>query len=271
MSMSRKMLGGWRALTMVAICGTVLAGIGLQAVARPPRAKADRDSQTEKGTIERFTKAPHGDVDGAVLADGTVIHWPPHVGERVANLVAKGDRIKVVGRTETGPEGDTHFEAQTITNLQSDKSLDVANYPPPGPDEREVRGKQTPNRADMRTVEGKVRRFSTAPRGEVDGAVLDDGTVVHWPPHMQNQFKEVLDKGDRVRASGWMETGPEGDTHLEVRNLTNLESNASVVTEDAGQRSKRSNGRSDRDERIEALQKQLDQMQKALDQLRREQ
>ena len=85
----------------------------------------------------------------------------------------------------------------------------------------EVRA-QPPNEGGLKTVQGKVESFTTAPLGEVDGAVLDDGTVVHWPPHLGDRIANMIGKGDRIRATGWMETGPAGDTHLEIQSLTNL-------------------------------------------------
>jgi hypothetical protein len=88
-------------------------------------------------------------------------------------------------------------------------------------------GAQPPAAGDASTVQGRVERFTTAPKGEVDGAVLDDGTVLHWPPHLQDRFTGIIAKGDRVKASGRMETGPEGDTHLEVQTVTNLRTGAS--------------------------------------------
>src|ERR1700678_3050797 len=41
---------------------------------------------------------------------------------------------------------------------------------------------------EARTAQGRLQSFTTAPMGEVDGAVLDDGTVIHWPPHLANRF-----------------------------------------------------------------------------------
>ena len=85
---------------------------------------------------------------------------------------------------------------------------------------------QAPDSVATKTVQGTVRRMTTAPMGEVDGAVLDDGTVLHWPPHLSQRFTSVVTTGDRVRALGWKETGPEGDTRLEARTITNLRTNA---------------------------------------------
>ena len=72
-----------------------------------------------------------------------------------------------------------------------------------------------------------MQSFTTAPMGEVDGAMLDDGTVIHWPPHLADRFPAFVARGDRIRR-GRMETGPAGDTHLEVQTVTNLRTNASA-------------------------------------------
>src|SRR5438094_218692 len=91
---------------------------------------------------------------------------------------------------------------------------------------------QPPGTGDTSTVRGKVGRFTTAPRGEVDGAALADGTWLHWPPHLQDRFKDILKEGDRVRATGRTETGPAGDTHFEVQSVTNLRTNAKAENPD---------------------------------------
>src|SRR5512135_3782272 len=87
---------------------------------------------------------------------------------------------------------------------------------------------QPPGFGEPSTVQSTVRSFTTAPMGEVDGAVLDDGTVIHWPPHLADRFTGIVARGDRVRVAGRMEIGPAGDTHLEVQTATNLRTNASA-------------------------------------------
>jgi hypothetical protein len=74
--------------------------------------------------------------------------------------------------------------------------------------------------------------MTTAPRGEVDGAMLDNGTSLHWPPHMQDQFAVAIKVGDQVRATGRTETGPAGDVHFEVQSVTNVGTNATVANPD---------------------------------------
>ncbi len=214
--------------------------------AQPP---AGLQSTEVRGTVQSVTTAPRGEVDGAVLDNGTSLHWPPHMQDRFANLVRPGDQVRASGRTETGPAGDTHFEIQNITNLRTNATADNPDYafgpPPPGPGPRGRGRRMRPpigplaalapdarNQSPAVEVRGAVQRMTTAPRGETDGAVLDNGTWLHWPPHMQAQFSNVIKAGDQVRATGRTETGPAGDPHFEVQTVRNLGTNATVENPD---------------------------------------
>jgi hypothetical protein len=203
------------------------------------------DTRTVQGTVRSTTTAPLGEIDGAVLDDGTVIHWPPHLGDRMSGLAVRGDQVRATGYLETGPEGDTHLEVRTITNLRTSASFenDAPAPPPParGPGRR--RGPVPPPPPGPRqvgrvgtdaagTLQGTVQRLTTAPMGEVDGAVLDDGTVIHWPPHLADRFSAVVMRGDRVKVTGTTETGPAGDTHFEVQSATNLRTDSTIGGDD---------------------------------------
>lgn len=198
--------------------------------AQPPDVGSTR---TLQGAIERFTTAPMGEIDGAVLDDGTVIHWAPHLADRFSGIAARGEPIRATGWTVTGPEGDTHFEIRTLTNRRTNAFFENNDPAPPpprsGPGRR--RGSLPPPRPQperrlesnpLRSVQGRVARLTTAPMGEVDGAVLDDGTVVHWPPHLSAQFAATVTRGAQVRFNGWTEIGPEADSHFEVQSASNI-------------------------------------------------
>lgn len=183
-----------------------------QSRAQVPDAGTDR---TVQGTVERLTTAPMGEIDGAVMTDGTVIHWPPHLAEPFSAVAAPGERVRVVGWMETTPEGGSHLEVRTVTNLRTQASAEnVQPTPGPAASDRRPAPRRTPlppsrpagprvglgpANSDARTVEGTVQRLTTAPMGEIDGALLDDGTFIHWPPHLGGQFAAVLTRGDRVR------------------------------------------------------------------------
>ena len=52
-------------------------------------------------------------------------------------------------------------------------------------------------------VQGRVQRLLRGPAGDVDGALLDDGTVLRMPPHISYQFATLLAPGQIVAAQGW--------------------------------------------------------------------
>jgi hypothetical protein len=213
--------------------------------AQPPDAAQATEA---RGNVQRMTTAPRGEIDGAVLDNGTWLHWPPHMQDRFANLIKQGDQVRATGRTETGPAGDTHFEIQNVTNLWTNATAgnpDFANGPPfPGRGPRRRRPAPPPlgpnaglalggqNQSAAVEVRGIVQRITTAPRGEVDGAVLNNGTWLHWPPHMQARFGSLIKAGDQVRATGRTETGPAGDAHFEVQSVTNVQTNATAENPD---------------------------------------
>lgn len=219
---------------------TALLGAATPICAQPG---PDRDVSRVEGRIERFTTAPRGEVDGAMLDNGTWLHWPPHLEDRFTAILKTGDRVQATGKTEAGPRGDEHFEIQAVTKLNDNATAtnpDFGAAPPRGPRGRR-RPPAPPERpapparptvTETRTVEGTVERLTTAPRGEVDGVVLENGTRLHWPPHMHDRFTTLSKVGDRAQASGRTETGPAGDTHFEIRNLTNMGTNATAANPD---------------------------------------
>ena len=249
------------------------------------------ETRTVQGAVRSLTTAPMGEVDGAVLGDGTTIHWPPHLADRFSAVAGRGERVRAVGRDETGPAGDSHLEVQSVTNLRTNASaLNDAPPPPPG---RPGFGPPPPPRGlgprpgpiatgEEQTARGTIRSVTTAPMGEIDGAILDDGTVIHWPPHLSGRFSAIASRGERVKAAGRMETGPAGDKHLEVRTITNLGTNATVEDGDAPRpqpgRSEfdaagadRAAGRPlDREDRLKALEDQIDRLSQEIARLRRE-
>jgi hypothetical protein len=127
-------------------------------------------------------------------------------------------------------------------------------------------------------VRGNVQRMTTAPRGEIDGSVLDNGTVLHWPPHMQDRFANLIKEGDLVRATGRTETGPAGDTHFEIRSLRNVRTNATAENPDftngpptlaPGPQSAPAVNATDIEHRLRDMQNQIDALRREIDRLRR--
>ena len=121
------------------VAGLLLAGLGLASLDAQPPAPKDKGPavvgpfETVRGLVREMTTAPKGETDGAMLNDDTWIHWPPHLENQFTGVVHKGDRVRVVGRWETGKKGDTKLEVSTVTNLRTGKV--AANPDLPSPDD----------------------------------------------------------------------------------------------------------------------------------------
>jgi hypothetical protein len=50
-----------------------------------------------QGKVRALLYAPHGEVHGAVLEDGTQVRIPPHMGYPLAGLLQVGQQVSVVG------------------------------------------------------------------------------------------------------------------------------------------------------------------------------
>jgi hypothetical protein len=50
---------------------------------------------------------------------------------------------------------------------------------------------------------GVIKALTYAPRGEIDGVVLDNGTIVHVPPPVGMQYASLLCVGAPLAASGY--------------------------------------------------------------------
>jgi hypothetical protein len=137
---------------------------------------------------------------------------------------------------------------------------------PPGPGRKGKGPKGPPPSAELLTRTGTVKELTTAPKGEVDGLILRDGTWVHWPPHLEDRFSDLASKGDRIKATGYMETGPKGDTKLEVSTLTNLRTKKSADNPDSARLIPGKAGNVE--DRLQALEDQLDQLRLELQRLK---
>ena len=168
------------------------------------------------GTVRFFTLTPRGDVDGFVLADGTQVHLPPHLSAQLEAAVKVGDAVTVRGlRAAAAPmvaamsvTGDAN--GQTVVDNGPD-----SRRPGPGPD----RGPGAPPApAAVGEVSGKVLIALHGPRGELNGAILEDGTALRLPPPEAARLSDMLQPGGMVVAQGRAVTNAFGRV-VEVRGI----------------------------------------------------
>jgi hypothetical protein len=226
---------------------------------------------TVRGTVRDFTTAPKGEKDGVMLTDGTWVHWPPHLEGRFSSLVGKGDKVKVIGWMEADKKGATKLEVSSLTNLATNQTREADGT---APGDLEARERFGPGTGNLVTANGSVKEFTTAKKGETDGFLLSDGRWVHWPPHLESRFANSVVKGDKVRVTGYWETGKKGETKLEISTLTNLRTSKTVENPDrpapAGNLTNPLPGKADRDARIRDLEEQVQQLVNEIQRLRKQ-
>jgi hypothetical protein len=146
-----------------------------------------------RGTVTRFLLNPHGELDGFVLGRARQVHFPPHLGKQVSRNIAVGDAVKVRG---IKPRGVDMIAAVAITAKNGKVILDEGpehHIPPPH--------KPHGERPSMEAF-GEVKMALHGPKGELRGAVLDDGTSLRMPPHAAAELAAYLTPGVHVHAWG---------------------------------------------------------------------
>lgn len=76
-------------------------------------------------------------------------------------------------------------------------------------DNAEEIGREAEKPADIR---GEVSEFHRSPDGDVDGMILNDGTLILFPPNAGKKVTELVAIGDQIDISGWTHAG-ESEVH----------------------------------------------------------
>jgi hypothetical protein len=141
-----------------------------------------------RGTVKQYTLTPRGDVDGFILNDGTEVELPPHLTSQIIFAVRPGDAVAIRGlKARALPL----IDAASVTTLVSGATV-ADSGPPGGPGREETE----------QTVGGKVAATLHGRRGEVNGAVLEGGTILRLPPPEAERMQALLQPGVTVAARG---------------------------------------------------------------------
>jgi hypothetical protein len=164
----------------------LLAGmlIGATGAALAQQAPPNDAAKMFKGTVAQYSLTPGGDVDGLILADGTEVFWPPHFSTQLVFSIRPGDAVTIQG----SKVGVTPMvAAESVTNDAT--SVMVANMGPPSP----------PKRLED---EGRIKAQLHDRRGNLNGVLLEDGTIVRMPPPEAERLAANLAVGQPLYASG---------------------------------------------------------------------
>jgi hypothetical protein len=150
--------------------------------------------------VQRFTLTPIGELDGVILTDDTEVHLPPHLTTQLANAVRIGDTVAVQGYRSPSV---SLVVASSITNTNTGQTVVDNGPPPPGfRPPPPPPGMPAPG-AQQASVQGKVQRPLYGPAGDVNGALLEDGTTVRIGPREAYQVASLLTPGQILTVQGW--------------------------------------------------------------------
>jgi hypothetical protein len=175
------------------------------------------------GRVQLFTLTPRGDIDGLILTDGTEVKTPPHLSTSIAYSVRLGDTVNVHGlRAAALPL----IQAVSITDQSTGRTVvDTGPLGPPGPPPPP--GPAAPLAVPaggagplpgLVEAQGRIRMPLHGPQGEVNGALLEDGTVLRLPPPAAMTFAALLQAGQTIVAEGLEWASPLGKV-MEVRQI----------------------------------------------------
>ncbi|MBW4023856.1 MAG: hypothetical protein HIU92_12110 [Proteobacteria bacterium] len=157
------------------------------------------------GTVAQYDLSPRGDIDGLILKDGTEVHVPPHLGRQLASTVKPGDSVTIHG---LHARAIPLVEAMSVTNDGTGKTIADEGFPggppphrPHGPHHPRPRPPGPPPGQQVQ-VQGKVQMQLHSPRGDLDGVLLTDGTIVHMPPPAAQRLADLLAPGSSLTVSG---------------------------------------------------------------------
>ena len=155
-----------------------------------------------KGQVQQFTLTPGGDVDGFILRDGTEVKTPRHLSTEIAYSVKVGDTVVVRGlRVSALPL----VVAVALTDAASGRTVVDTGGPRdrPGAQASASDGRwlasATPGFVGVRE---RVRMLLHGARGEANGALLEDGTVLRLTPPEAYRLSSLLQQGQDVFAEG---------------------------------------------------------------------
>lgn len=191
----------------ILLAATLLAGgVGAAAFAQNAATYDPAQLPAIQGKVAEYSLTPRGDVDGLILADGTEVHTPPHLGTQLVYAVKPGDAVTIRGlKARAIPM----VQAMSVKNDATGATVtDTGAGGPPGPHDAQEALSDT----------GRIKAQLHGPRGDLNGALLEDGTIVRLPPPEAQRLASTLTAGSPVTVQGNGFEGPLGRV-IEARSI----------------------------------------------------
>jgi hypothetical protein len=148
------------------------------------------------GVVSRFLVNPFGEVDGLLLASGTLVTFPPHMEQELTAVITPGDPVAVRGQV-TGPD---QVKAVILTNTRT--SQQVIEHPP-APTERKLPKHLRAVGLQQMRARATVAHLRYGKHGEITDVILADGTTVKLPKDAVEDFAPLLRVGQELEVVGY--------------------------------------------------------------------
>jgi hypothetical protein len=178
---------------------------------------------TLEGKFARYLVSPNGDIDGLVLADGTVTRFPPHALTPKTAPLQSGDAIRLEGEAVNGPAGPVLAHASVTkgdaTVVHSDLATPAASGGPGAGLRSREGGKREPKGANghheerlrSMTVTREIEGFSMDTHGRLDRILFVDGTNARAGRQVRLETL-ALKAGDTITVTGKGGNYPQGSS-----------------------------------------------------------
>ena len=137
------------------------------------------------GTVQQYLLNPHGEPDGLLLSDGTVIKFPPHLGVALASHVKPGDPVEVIGFLGVQAPQGRAVKALSIRNTTTGQTL--LDQPPTS-----LKPLKHDEANEAFTVSGTVTHLLVNQHGDTDGLILSGSEQVKFRPHQAPMVQAML-------------------------------------------------------------------------------
>jgi hypothetical protein len=164
----------------------------------------------KQGIVEAFNISPHGAYEGLLLRmknEIMQINFPQQFGATIAGLTREGEELdaKVLPEKVKGSPSHPVYRLVSFTSGKERKKFSFADA--------------GSNR--MQTFSGRVQRLNYALHGEVNGATLDSGDLLHVKPHGARALQ--LDVGMDVNGVGSTKLATCGHRVIEAQEVNGIE------------------------------------------------
>jgi hypothetical protein len=154
-----------------------------------------------RGEIERLTLTARGDIDGFILKDGTEVKTAPALSTQIAYAIKRGDRVTVHGLKAAALP---LVSAVSITDEATHRTVTDSGVAAPISRSPSTPLRRAPPQSPGVTSEtsGKVHMALHGPQGEVNGLLLESGTILRFPPDPRFQLATLTQPRQAVVAEG---------------------------------------------------------------------